>query len=301
MPFRHSSQSLGPGLEGLLKRGREELEQYLAWRRSRLGLRGLWLYLLASPLALGTMVSLAKGQFSAAAATGVAFGLIACGAFFNRRGLLEELVTAQRRFTRSWGLPYKYLAAFCLAGGTLVAASAAVGQDAWVSSAFSLLTLAGYHMAYRLPRPRLGFARPDFGALDKALQKSLAQAELRVLSIEKAAYRIGNLELEERLKRIAGQGRAILDQVVARPEERFKARKFLNVHLEGAERVASRYAKTHRLPGEQELEQKFRSVLIDIEKVFDQQLTSFAEHDAFDLDVQIEVLRKQLKREGIDG
>ena len=128
---------------------------------------------------------------------------------------------------------------------------------------------------------------------------SLAEAELRILAIEKAALRIGNRELEQRLHRIAGQGRAVLEQVVARPEERFRARKFLNVYLEGAERVASRYAQTHRLARGQELEQNFRNVLTEIETVFGRQLNRLAEHDVFDLDVQIEVLRKQLEREGI--
>jgi len=299
VPSKHSSQGVDPRLDELVRAARNAHQHFLSWRRSRLGLRGGLLYVLATPLAFATIVSLANGAFSAAAAAALAFGLIATGAFFNRSGILEELVAPERRFTHSWAIPQKYLAALAVATGTVIAAYGAVGQNGLVSAAFGLLALAGFHMAYRLPHPRAALGVPRMTVRDKTLQKTLAQAELRILAIEKSAVRLGNRELEQRLRRIAGQGRAILDQMVARPQERFRARKFLNVYLEGAERVASRYAKTHRLARGRELEQNFRNVLVEIENVFGQQLNRLTEHDVFDLDVQIEVLRKQLEREGI--
>jgi hypothetical protein len=291
---------MDPRLDELVRATRNAHQHFLSWRRSRLGLRGGLLYVLATPLAFAAIVSLANGAFSAAAAAAVAFGLITTGAFFNRSGILEELVAPERRFTHSRAIPHKYLAALAVAIGTVVAAYGAVGQNGAVSAAFGLLALAGFHMTYRLPHPRAAFGVPSTNVRDKTLHKTLAQAELRILAIEKSALRIGNRELEQRLQRIAGQGRAILDQMLARPEERFRARKFLNVYLEGAERVASRYAKTHRLARGQELEQNFRNVLVEIENVFGKQLSRLAEHEVFDLDVQIEVLRKQLEREGIN-
>jgi hypothetical protein len=299
MPSEPHSQRLDPRIEGLLRSARDTSDRISAWRRSRLGLRGALLYVLVTPLALASVVSLASGQFAAAISAGAAFGLIVVGAVLNRRGILEEIVARERRFTRSWGLPYKYLAALAVAAGTTLAAYGAVGQNGLVSVAFGLLAVAGFHMAYRLPRPRTVSGATHGAVRDKTLHKALAQAELRILAIEKAAWRIGNRELEQRLHRIAGQGRAVLDQIVARPDERFRARKFLNVYLEGAERVASRYARTHRLARDQELEQNFRNVLSEIETVFGRQLNRLAEHDVFDLDVQIDVLRKQLEREGI--
>ena len=299
MPSRPGSQGAEPRADALLRAARDARAHLSTWRRSRLGLRGTLLYVLAAPLAFATVVSLAKGSFSAAVTAAAAFGLVAGGGYLTRRGILEELVAPDRRFTRALGLPYKYLAALSVAAGTVLAAYGAVGQNAMVSGAFGLLAFAGFHLRYRLPRPLAAFGAPRSAVHDKTLQKALAQAELRILAIEKAAFRIGNLELEQRLQRIAAQGRAILDQIVARPDERFRARKFINVYLEGAERVASRYARTHRLVQGRELEQNFRTVLVEIESVFGRQLERLAEHDVFDLDVQIEVLRKQLEREGI--
>jgi hypothetical protein len=298
MPSEPHPQGAAPQLEAVLKTARELRQHFQAWRRSRLGLRGGLLYVLASPLVLAAIVSLAQGNLSQALAAGTGFGLLAAGAFLNRRGILEELVAPQRRFTRPWGVPHKYLGALAVAAGTGVAAYGAVGQSSLVSIAFGLLALGGFHLTYRLPALRTLPAAPPVGS-DKGLQQALAQAERRILAIDKAAASLGNRELEQRLQRIAGQGRAVLEQIAARPGERFRARKFLNVYLEGAERVASRYAKTHRLSRGRELEQNFRNVLDEIERVFGRQLEQLAEHDVFDLDVQIEVLRRQLEREGI--
>jgi hypothetical protein len=47
------------------------------------------------------------------------------------------------------------------------------------------------------------------------------------------------------------------------------------------------------------LEQNFRNVLETIESTFQEQHQKLLEEDLFDLDVKIEVLNTQLKREGI--
>lgn len=299
MPSSPPGQGAIPQFEALLRAARGLRDDFRAWRRARLGLRGALLYLLASPLPLAAVVALARGELFAALSAAGAFGLIIVAASLNRRGILEELIAPQRRYTGRRRLPYQYAGAAAVTAGTALAAYGAVGQGALVSIAFGLLALAGFHMAYRLPPLRAVLGAPRQPVTHEGLQQALRQAEERILAIEKAAARLGNPELERRLLHIAAQGRAILDQIATRPEERFRARRFLNVHLEGAERVASRYAKTHRLARGRELEQNFRNILVQIETVFDRQIRQLAEHDAFDLDVQIEVLRKQLEREGI--
>jgi hypothetical protein len=274
-------------------------ERFLAWRRSRLGLRGWLLYLLPLPLGLAALIALAKGDFGTALA---AVGSLLClfaGANLNRRGMREELLAPTRRYTRPLRLPYKYLAAALIAAGTAAAAYAVVGQGIAVSLSFGLLALLGFHLAYRLPPLQELLARAPVETGDKALRRVLEQAEHRVLAIETVADQVANLELAQRLRRIAAHGRAVLELIAERPADRYRARKFLNVYLEGAERVATRYAKTHRLARTQVLEDNFRRVLTEIEAVFERQRSRLHQQDVLDLDIQIEVLRRQLEREGI--
>ena len=47
------------------------------------------------------------------------------------------------------------------------------------------------------------------------------------------------------------------------------------------------------------MEDNFRNVLVTIEDVFGEQYKKLLENDVLDLDVQIEVLTTQLKREGV--
>ena len=131
------------------------------------------------------------------------------------------------------------------------------------------------------------------------MRKALAEAEQRILSIERSARAIGNPELRERLGRIGAQGREILGQIERRPRDLRRARKFLTVYLEGAQQVTQGMPRPTELADSRELEQNFRTVLVTIEEVFAEQQKRLLETDVMDLDVQIEVLTKQLKREGI--
>ena len=293
------SPDLVAAVDRLIGVARTARDDFVAWRRTSLGLKGMLIYVLAVPLPLAGVVALARGQLGQALGAVAAFVLVALAGYLNRRGILEELVEGDRRFTRSLRLPHKYLAAGSLVAGTMVGAQAAAGHSLGVGLLFGLLALLGFHLSYRLPPPAGALGLKREVVPDKGLRRALEQAERRILAIEKAALSIGNAELGERLGRIAVKGRSVLGVIAERPAERFRARKFLNVYLEGAERVASRYVKTHRLARGRELEQNFRTVLVDIEQVFDRQLLRLSEEDVFDLDVQIEVLRKQLDREGI--
>ncbi len=133
---------------------------------------------------------------------------------------------------------------------------------------------------------------------DRVLE-ALAQAETSISAIEQATRNIGNAELNSRLRRIAAQARQILTMLEEDPRDLRRARKFLNVYLDGAKQVTEGYAKTHGRVTAPELEDNFRRVLTTIEEVFAEQQQKLLETDVTDLDVQLEVLNTQLKREGV--
>jgi hypothetical protein len=273
--------------------------RFTGWRRRRLGLRGALLYLLPLPLPLAGVAALAGGDFGGAVASFGAFAALLGAAVLNRRGLREQLLAPERRYTEPPSPLHGYLAAFLVATGTAVAAAGAVGHGLLVSLAFAALAGTGFHLAYPLPAPRRLLRHAERVPADERVRAALQRAEGRILAIELAAEGIGNTELEARLRRVAQAGRGILALIAERPAELARARKFLNVYLEGAERVASRYVRTHRLSRSGALESSFRNVLAQIEAVFEHQRTQLLAHDVDDLDVQIAVLRRQLEREGL--
>jgi 5-bromo-4-chloroindolyl phosphate hydrolysis protein len=129
--------------------------------------------------------------------------------------------------------------------------------------------------------------------------RMLEESSLIIRSIEQANDKIRNTELNQRIENICAIADRILAEIESDPRDIRRARKFLNVYLDGARQVTEGYARTHQQSQSGQLEQNFRNVLETIESVFQEQHQKLLEEDVFDLDVKIEVLTTQLKREGI--
>ncbi len=129
--------------------------------------------------------------------------------------------------------------------------------------------------------------------------RMLEESSQVIRSIEQANKKIRNAELNRRIENICSIADRILAEIESDPRDIRRARKFLNVYLDGAKQVTEGYAQTHQQTQVGLLEQNFRNVLETIESVFQEQHQKLLEDDVFDLDVKIEVLTTQLKREGI--
>lgn len=273
--------------------------KFLAWRRRRLGLRGALLYVFAAPLLLAAPTALMFGNLAVALASITGFGMVAIAANLNRRGMLEKLLAPERRYTQGKRWPFQHLAMALLFAAVFTIAYIAIGHGPLFSATYGVLATLGFYFAYQ-PGPLPLWRAPSAVQIDDpALRRALQQAERRLLAIETAALNIGNAELEQRLRRIVDQGRTVLSMLAEQPSSLFRARQFLHVHLDGAERVAMRYAKTHRLARSGPLEASFRTVLEQIEQAIERQRQKLLQREAFDLDVQIAALNKQLQRQGI--
>jgi hypothetical protein len=260
------------------------------------------LWLLSAPLALAAVSALGAGQLAGFLGDSLGWALIAAAIVLTRRSLADQGKTRERRFSprfsRYWRLPLKNLAAAALGLGTAVAAAVGAGHGLAVGIAFGAIAVLGYHLVFRLEPMRVGDRLAAGDKEARAVAEALAEAEGRLITIERAAAAIGNPELRLRLGRIAGQGRGMLEQIAERPSDLRRARRFLTVFLEGAEQVSDGYVRTHRHADSPELEQNFRNVLVSIEDQFARQRERLRQADVLDLDVQIEVLKKQLEQEG---
>ena len=257
------------------------------------------LWVLSAPLLIGAVGALATGHLTAFLGDALGWALIAGSAVLTRQGFADQGPGWERRFSRGWRLPLKNLAGAALGLGTAVAAIGGAGHGIPVGIAFGALAVLGYHLVYGLEPLRVGGRLAARDKEARAVADALAEAEVRLINIERAAAAIGNLELKQRLTRIVGQGRGMLEQIAERPSDLRRARRFLTVFLEGTEQVSDGYVRTHHHAESAELEQSFRNVLVSIEDQFIRQRERLRQADVLDLDVQIEVLKKQLEQEGI--
>lgn len=267
-------------------------------------LRARWpllLYLLPVPLLVPVVRALLAGDLARLLAVAGALGLFALGAAAVRQGLVAEAHYRRRRIATAPRTPRKMLGATLVAGGVFVCRWLVVDNSPAFALAVALAALAGCLLLYGTdPRGSRGAAAASHGYTTEEIVAALEEAEAKIAGIETAGAALGCRELEARLARITALARQVLEVIEEDPGDLRRARRFLNVYLDGARRVVEGYARTHRHGQEDAaLAGNFRNVLDTIEAVFAEQHRKLLEDDAFDLDVQIEVLATQLKREGV--
>ena len=273
--------------------------RFSAWRRNRVGVRGLLLYTLSLPMFLAVFVHAALGR-----ADHLLFGIIACAlvllsARFNRLAIQENLSRAKRRFSRGALRPYRWLAIAAIAGFTGLTAWGLAGHGLPSALIYAMLSAVGLHLAYPDQSATLHERSPADSKLSDASMASLRKAEERLINLRMLGQKIGHPELASRLESIADTGGQILTQLAEQPDMLMRSRRFLHVYLEGAERVATHYARTHRVFRQGQLESRFRQTLMLIEQSFNKHKTALAKKHIEPLDIQIAVLQQQLRSQAI--
>ena len=253
---------------------------------------GALLFVLPLPVAAAAMVALARGELVLLLGNAIGYGLFLGGAMLMRRGLLS----AGRLSAEPW--PLKTAGSVLISLATAITAWLGVGHHPAIAAGFGIVALLGCYLAYGfdLDRSRLFRKGHGVGASARAM---LTQAERSIDTIEQSSRDIRQPELNSRLGRITALGRQILHRLDQDPRDLRRASKFLVIYLEGVERVVQGYAKTHTQVAAPALDERFRHALMTIEDAFQEQQQRLLESDVEDLDVQIEVLTQQLKREGI--
>jgi len=267
-------------------------------RRAWVTARAAALFLLPLPLVLALVGALIGGDVPRALFSAGGLACL-CGAGALSAG---ALVAEARYFSGERpdppAIPLKLLSALLTAIGIVLAALAG-GHTVPAALVFAILGVAGHVALYGrdVKPPRIAVSVVD-GIDGAAILLQLKQAYGRLRGIEASARAIPAPEFRDRLLRITGIGRDILGEIERDPVQASRARRFLNVYLDGAERVTSEYARTHGRMRAQPLEEHFRKLLTDMEHTFADQHRTLVERDLMSLDVDMEVLDTRLTREG---
>lgn len=261
---------------------------------------GVMVFLLPLPLLFAAIVSLIKGDLTALIINSASYSLYLTGALLIRRGLFNAADYERHHIAQAPKYPLKTLGAATIALATGWVAYIGAGYSFPISLGFGLGSFVGCYLLYGFD-PRRAKQATDIDGLDTTnhVVQALERAQGIIASIDHARHKIRNPELTHRLQRIVNLARQILTTIEEDPKDLRRARKFLNIYLEGAQQVTAGYARTHQHMDSQELEDNFRRVLVTIEEVFQEQQQKLLENDVLDLDVKIEVLANQLKREGV--
>ena len=276
-------------MKGLIKWG-------LAWAPAA---KAAALFLLPIPLLFAIVATLMAGDLTRLALAGGALGCLWGAGVLALRALMAEARYFLGEQADPPAIPLKLLSATMTAAGAALAALAG-GHAPGGAVVFGSLGGLGHVAFYGcdLKPPQIHVA--DVEGVDcAAVTLQLKQAHGRLRGIEAAARAIAVCEFRERLSRITKISRSILGEIERDPSDAARARRFLNLYLDSAERVTVDYARTHAQVRNKPLEQNFRQLLIDMESTFAEQHKKLVERDLLSLDVDIEVLNARLKRDGV--
>jgi 5-bromo-4-chloroindolyl phosphate hydrolysis protein len=195
------------------------------------------------------------------------------------------------------------LGAALTGAAVLIAAWWGAGTGPALAVVLAAAAALGCGLAYGLdPRQDKGLA-PELarkaGLRTEQVIEAITEAEAKLREIEQTAAGLHNRELTERLARIVAQARAVLAQIEQDPADLRRARRFMVTYLDGTRDVVQKYTRQQQDLADTELQASFRHVLETVERVFGEQEEVLKRNETMDLEVQIEVLRTQLEREGV--
>lgn len=265
----------------------------------RYGLRGVLLYILPLPILLAAIIALIQGKVIMTLLLGASFAGFIISAILARHGLKLEATFERKRFAKAPGTPFKSVAAILLGITTGLTALFAAEHGLFSSILTGTAAFLGFMFSYGLD-PRKDKTGNIVGISAEEVIEALEAAEIKISGIEETKRVIKDLNVKHSIDRITKKARDILKVIEEDPADLQRARKFLKVYLDGAQRVTQKYADTHKKDATtKELDSNFANVLASIEDTFEKQHEKLKENNQFDLDVQIEVLETQLKQDGI--
>lgn len=261
--------------------------------------RGLLLYFLPVALIPASMFGFVHGDIDR-----IVLNIGGCATYLLAASLLRKGMAAEKQYQNKkitqppkWAL--KTLSAVIVSITTGWIAFMGAGHSVLVSLVFGVGAMAGMSLFYGLDPRREKMVTGSHGYSAEEISQTIDEAELQIAGIKEANKQIHNRIFNQRIQVICEHAQNIVDMLEEDPGDIRKARKFLNVYLDGALKVTEGYADMQRKHQSEELTENFDNVLKTIESVFIEQKQKLLEDDILDLDVQIEVLAAQLKHEGV--
>ncbi len=266
-------------------------------RRSRLGARVNFLFILPFLLVLTAFQQQPVGM----AADLFAFGILMLAAWLTREGLRAEQEFEARRVAKRPAIPRKIFASVLTGLGLAVAGYAPETPSLLNSSLFAILGCVLHFLAFGPdPLKHKGVADGDAFQTDR-VARAVDEAERHLSAMKEAIRGAGVSALNRRVDAFAETAREMFRVVEDDPRDLTGARRFLGVYLLGARDATTQFADLYARSKNETARSEYEALLDDLEGSFTARTEKMLLDDKSNLDVEIEVLRERLAREGIKG
>ena len=254
--------------------------------------------LAASPLLIGAFM----GDALHLARNFAGFALIAGAMFMTREGLAAEAAYNARRVSRRPAFPRKLFG--------MVLTGLGLGVSAYEPSAglapplvMGVVGAVLHRMCFGGdPMRDKGMEGFDGIQQDRVIRIT-EEGEAHLTAMTDAALRLRDRQLETRVASFAATARELFRNVQENPAALAPARRYLGVYLLGARDATVKFADQYTAQTDPavraEMRSDYEALLSDLEANFTARSKAVQEGGREDLDIEVQVLRDRLAREGV--
>ena len=264
-------------------------------KRSRVGARVNFLFLIPFLLVFTAFQQEPTGL----ALDLVAFAVLQLAAWLTREGLRAQDAYDARNVAKRPAIPRKLFGS-ALTGLGLALAGLNPETMSPVNPAIFAVLGAVLHAVSFGPDPLRDKGAPNGDSFqNERVAKAVDEAERHLSAMRDAIAGAGVPALNRRVDDFIQTARAMFRAVEDDPRDLTGARRYLGVYLLGARDATVQFADLYAKTKNDEARRDYEALLDDLEQSFSARTEKMLLDDKSSLDVEIEVLRERLAREGI--
>ena len=225
-----------------------------------------------------------------------AFAILILAAWLTREGVFAHAAYDARRVARRPAIPRKIFGAVLTGLGLgLGGLTGGIGAAA----IFALLG-TGLHLAAFGPDPlRDKVPEGIDGAQSDRVARAVDEAEGHLRAMRESLARLNDRHLIARMDAFQTNARALFRAVENDPRSLNTARRYLGVYLLGARDATDRFAELWSRSRDAQAREDYAALLGDLDGNFSARQQALLANDRTALDIELEVLRDRLAREGV--
>lgn len=250
------------------------------------------LFLVALPV---LFTAFSGGATGLATALG-AFALMAIGAWLTREGVIAQAAYDARTIARRPAIPRKIFGGTALGLGVGVATLDTSVMDGVLYGMVALVL----HLVAFGPDPLRDKSSEGHDTFQSdRVARAVEEAERHLSAMSEAIKGAGDRVMTARVEQFQATARAMFRAVENDPRDLTAARRYLGVYLLGAKDATVKFAKLYAAGRDPGVKADYTALLDDLEANFTAKHQALLSDNRTDLDIEIDVLRDRLRREGI--
>jgi len=256
--------------------------------------KGFLLYIFLIPLFLSVVIALFGTHYMAFLLNIIAFLLFFGVIILSKIGFAQEMDYNKAKLTKAPKIPYKQLASYLLGISTMFSAYIAGKVEFIDSIIMSIIAIIGYWLYYGFDPQKDKL--DNFGDISADIVlETLKEAQDKISQIKNDIESISDTLLKDKINKALERADIILVAITEKPQDVRKARKFLIVYIDGIANVTSSYNNLDENDISKDTRDRLLELMEEVEAKFESEIKRLKENSKFNLDINIDVLKEQIK------